>query len=273
MATVGQFRVEPKRLDLLSGTPRANAVDRWIYVFTVALFFAIVFAGFIPDSLEKIAAVDAGSRPPFPLVMHLHAVLMASYLSLLMTQTWLAATGKLRLHMQLGVAAAAIVPALVVVGLVLVQTIYHETWAAAQAAAPVAREKLEAVLLRKENILLVQIRMSVLFPTFIAIGLLARRTDAGLHKRMMILATVVVLPPALNRITWLPGTFPNSFVPTELYMLLAIAPMFIWDISRNGFVHKAYLIWFGISLPFAIALHALWNTPMWHETARGLLAG
>ncbi len=272
MATVGHFLIEPRKLDLLSGTPRANKIDRWIYVSTVAFFIALVFAGFIPDSLEKVAAVEAGSRPPFPLVMHLHAVLMGSYLILLTTQTWLAATGRLRWHMQLGIVAAAIVPALVIVGLMLVHTLYHDTWTAAQAAAPAAREKLDALLLRKENILLVQIRMSILFPTFVAIGVLARRTDAGLHKRMMILATIVVLPPAIDRITWLPGTFPISFATTELYMLLALAPMFLWDVSRNGFVHRAYLIYFAVSLPFAIALNTVWNTPLWHAIARPLLA-
>lgn len=271
MATVGHLLTDIRKLDLLSGTPRAHAVDRWIYVFTTATFLIIVLAAFIPDSLEKIAAVKAGGRPPFPLIMHFHAVLMASYIVLQLAQTWLAAAGKLRWHRQLGMAAVVIVPALVIVGLMLVQTVYSETWVAARSAAPVAREKLEGVLLRRENILLVQIRMSVLFPTFVAIGLLARRTEAGLHKRMMMLATVVVLPPAIDRITWLPGTFPTDFVTTELYMLLAIAPMFIWDVSRNGFVHKAYLIWFGLSLPFVIALHALWNTPAWHQTARALL--
>jgi hypothetical protein len=55
-----------------------HALDRWIYVITAASFIAIVLAGFIPSSLEKIAAVEAGRRPPFPLVMHLHALLMGA---------------------------------------------------------------------------------------------------------------------------------------------------------------------------------------------------
>jgi len=271
MATAVLSTLGSRSRDLLSGTPRAHAVDRWIYVGTVTIFIAITLAGFIPDSLEKVAAVDSGARPPFPLVMHLHAALMGSYLLLLFAQTWLAATGRLRWHMQLGILAAAIVPLLVVVGFVLAQTVYHETLSTAQTAAPYLHQKLAAVLLRKENVLLVQIRMGSLFPLFVAIGLLARKTDAGLHKRMMMLATVVVLPPAIDRILWLPSTFPNSFVTTELYMLLAIAPMFIWDTVRNGSVHKAYFIWLGITLPFAVALQGLWNTQLWHGIARQLL--
>ena len=49
------------RVDHLSGTPRAHAIDRWIYVFTAASFIAIVLTGFIPASLAKIAAVEADS--------------------------------------------------------------------------------------------------------------------------------------------------------------------------------------------------------------------
>jgi hypothetical protein len=102
--------------DALSGTTRAHAIDRWIYVFSAALFIAIILIGFIPDSLEKIAAVQAGQRPPFPLVLHLHAVLMASFMLLLLTQTVLVATGRSELHKKVGLAAFVIVPALVRLG-------------------------------------------------------------------------------------------------------------------------------------------------------------
>src|SRR5215207_1373256 len=98
--------------DILSGTPRANAVDRWIFVFMAAWFIAIVLAGFIPDSLDKVAAVQAGERPPFPLVLHMHAVLMGSFLLLLLAQSWLMATGRTAQHMRLGVLAMVLAPAL-----------------------------------------------------------------------------------------------------------------------------------------------------------------
>ena len=68
-------------------------MDRWIFVFMAALFFVTALAGFIPDSLMKIAAVKAGERAPFPLVLHVHAVLMGAWLSLLLAQTTLMATG------------------------------------------------------------------------------------------------------------------------------------------------------------------------------------
>src|SRR3954451_21972541 len=107
------------RVDHLSGTPRAGFIDRWIYVFTAASFIVIVLTGFIPDSIAKVAAVQSGQRPPFPLVLHMHAVLMASFLLLLLAQTTLMATGRGEWHRRLGIAAFVLAPAIVVVGFVL----------------------------------------------------------------------------------------------------------------------------------------------------------
>ena len=161
MATfAGELVPTERQPDLLSGTPRAHAIDRWIYVFTAALFVVIILSGFIPDSIEKVAAVEAGQRPPFPLVLHMHAVLMASFMALLLTQTLLMATGRCDLHVRVGVAAFVIAPLLVLVGFVLVPTMmYHQTSDALRTATvPEAREKLQQILLHKDNILLLQFR-------------------------------------------------------------------------------------------------------------------
>src|SRR5687767_11416380 len=153
MATVAEvISGAEQRQDLLSGTPRAHAIDRWIYVFTAASFIVIALAGFIPSSLGKIAAVQAGERPPFPLVLHMHAVLMGSFLLLLLAQTTLAAVGRCDLHRRLGLLALVIAPALVVVGLILVPTMYWEAWSAAQSAPPGEQERLLQRLGRSENI-------------------------------------------------------------------------------------------------------------------------
>jgi len=70
-----------------------------------AFFIVITLTGFIPDSLAKIAAVETGERPPFPLVLHVHSVLIGSFLALLLAQTILAASGNLGYHQRLGSSA------------------------------------------------------------------------------------------------------------------------------------------------------------------------
>jgi hypothetical protein len=260
-----------RRPDVLSGTPRAHAIDRWIFVFMAAWFIAMVLTGFIPDSIMKVELVRTGQRPPFPLVMHMHAVLMGSFLLLLLAQTWLMATGRRAYHMQLGLVSFVLAPALVVVGFILAPTMYHQTWDLLQAAPPEAREKLSQALSFSENIKLVQLYVGLLFPLFLVIGLRARRKDAGLHKRMMILATAMPLPAGIDRIQWIPSTLPESPLSPIVYTMLAVSPMFVWDVIRNRSVHRAYWIWLGLFLPVAAVVNLLWDTPWWHATARWMM--
>jgi len=272
MATVAAPLYEKTRQpDVLSGTPRAHAIDRWIFVFMAGWFIAIVLAGFIPDSLMKIEAVQTGQRPPFPLVLHMHAVLMGSFLLLLFAQSWLMATGKRELHMRLGIAGMVLAVALVIVGFVLVGTNYQMLWGAVQSSTGAVRDDHLFTLRIWENIMLLQIRIGVLFALFLAIGLRARGGNAGLHKRMMILATVMALPAGIDRIPWLPHTMPGSPLSVDLYTLAAISPMFVWDVVRNRRVHEAYWIWAAVCLPFAVAVNLLWDTPGWHATAKQIV--
>ena len=265
MATIAEpITRREERPDVLSGTPRAHSIDRWIYVFTAASFVAIVLAGFIPSSLTKIAAVQAGERPPFPLVLHMHALLMGSFLLLLLAQTTLVAVGRCDLHRRLGLLSMVVAPALVIVGFLLVKTNFDLLWGALQTTPPgQARSELEERLWFSNNIKLIQLRIGMLFPLFLVIGLRARGKNAGLHKRMMILATAMTLPAGIDRIPWLWSTLPVSPITPDLFTLVAISPMFVWDVVRNHRVHRAYWIWLGVNVPFAIAVHGLWGTEAW----------
>jgi hypothetical protein len=268
MATVAnRFSFKERRPDLLSGTPRAHAIDRWIFVFMAAWYIAIVLLGFIPDAIGMVAAAKAGLRPPLPVILHVHAAAMGSFLLLLLTQSVLIATGRCELHKRVGIAAFVLVPVLVVVGLMLAPTIYREFWSMAQTAPPDLRANLQRRLIMLNDILLMQIRIGILFPLFMGIGLAARGRNAGLHKRMIFLATAMPMPAAIDRMHWLPNTIPSSAVGTDLYILAAVSPLFVWDVVRNRRVHEAYWIWLGISLPFCLIVYSLWNTPWWFAMA------
>jgi len=269
MATIADMSVDSRTP--LSGSPIGRAIDRWIFVYMAASFVVITLIGFIPDSLDKIAAVKAGARAPFPLVMHVHAVLMGSFLLLVLAQTTLAATGKLDTHRWLGRLAMVLVPALVLAGFILVPTIYHSAWNAAQSAPPAARAELQQVVLRRDNIMLLQLRIGILFPLFIFLGLKARGKDGAFHKRMMILATATPLPAAIDRMEWLPTTLPVSPLSTDLYILAVLSPMIIWDVVRTRTVNRAYLVWLGAYVAVSAALYSAWGTDWWHSIAPRLM--
>jgi hypothetical protein len=119
--------------------------------------------------------------------------------------------------------------------------------------------------------MLLQIRVGITFSLFILIALMVRKNDSGLHKRMMFLAIAPALPAAFDRITWLPHTLPASPLSPDLYVLLAVAPMFFWDLVRTRSIHKAYWIWLAFMVPSSILMHSLWDTEWWHATAPRLV--
>lgn len=272
MATIaGKTFVEERRRDLLSGTPRAHAIDRWIFVFMAAWFIVIVLAGFIPDSMMKVAMVRAGARAPFPLVLHMHAIAMGSFLLLLLAQAVLMATGRRGLHMELGILGMVLAAALIVIGFILAPTMYYQVWGGATFGPPPVREALAPLLPLLENILLLQISAGFMFALFITIALRARGRDAGLHKRMMFLAVAVPLGAAISRMTWLPSTMPASPLAINVYVLLAIAPMFAWDVIRNRRIHEAYWIWFPVFAAVVTVVNLVWDKPYWHAAARAIM--
>lgn len=257
--------------DCLSGTPRAHALDRWIYVVSAGLFIVIVLVGFIPDSLFKIEMVRAGLRAPFPPILHAHAVLMGSFLLFLLSQTWLVATGRTARHRAVGPIGGLLAVSLVVVGVILAPTMYHQVADGLQAAQAQARAPLRELLLRLDNILLLQMQAGLLFSLFIALGLAARNRDPGFHKRMMIIAPAMALGAAFARMPWIPHTIPESPLSIQFYQMLAIAPLFVWDVMRNRRVHRAYVVLAAAYLPFALAVNLLWDTSGWHATARSIM--
>ncbi|MGE5563999.1 MAG: hypothetical protein ACM3ZV_11950 [Bacillota bacterium] len=272
MATVAaSLDFRESRRDCLSGTHRAHSIDRWIFVGMAVWFILIVLVGFVPDAIMKVASVRAGARPPFPLILHIHAVVMGSFLLLLLAQTVVVAAGRNRLHKRVGLAAFALVPALLIVGFILAPTMYHQVWVGAHFGPPQVRAALAPVVPLVENILLLQISAGLLFALFMTVALRARAEQPGVHKRMIFLATAVPLGAAIDRMHWLPSSMPVSPWASYAYILAAIAPMFIWDVIRNRRVHEAYVIWLAIYLPVAALVTFVWDKPWWHSGAERIM--
>ncbi|HLW25596.1 MAG TPA: hypothetical protein VKT22_14670 [Steroidobacteraceae bacterium] len=233
------------------------------------LFVLTALAGFIPDSIDILRAVKAGERPALPPILHVHAILMASWLLLLMAQTSLVALGRSTQHMKLGLISIVLAPALVIAMVAVVKS----TWSMIASLPPGAMtpDALSALKLEVTNTLLIQIRVIPLFAGLVAWALLVRRKDSEAHKRLMILATVMPLPAAFDRIDWLPATLPENPASVHLYTLVWLLPVLIYDLARRGRVHRVYWIGLALNVPFVIVTHLLWGSPGWLATAPRLI--
>jgi hypothetical protein len=259
--------------DLVRAQPNAGTfarfADRWIYVFMAAFYVVTALVGFIPDSVNVIAAVEAGQRPPLSPILHAHAIAMGAWLLLLLTQSTLVATGNTAQHRKLGLIGMVLAPTIVVLMFLVARGAYSAFMAVPPGAMPA--EAFAGVKQLVSNLFLEQIRSMALFGGFVAWALVVRKRDSETHRRLLILATLIPLPAAINRIMWLPGGFPESPVSTWLYQLLWLAPVLIYDIARRGRVHRAYVIGIALNVPFAIATYLLWSTPGWEATVPTLM--
>jgi len=255
------------RLKARDGT-FARLADRWIYVFMAALFLLTVLVGFIPDSRNMLAAVEAGQRAPLPPILHLHAIAMGAWISLLLVQTTLVATGRGAQHRRLGLVSVGLVPLMLFAFVGVVASGFTGLASLPPGAMPA--DALASTKSLISNLVLEQTRVVVLFPVFVTWALLVRRRDPETHKRLLILATLLPLPAAYDRIQWLYTSMPDSPTTVHVYQLLWLAPVLLYDLWRRGSVHRAYVIGIAANLPFIGFSYLAWATPWWLATAPGL---
>src|SRR5262249_5938444 len=142
-------------------------IDRWIFVFMAALFVAVTLLGFVPASINYIAMVKAHVRPPIPPVVYFHAVLMGSLLLLVLTQGTLVAMGRTALHRQLGIVSVVLLPAIVVVGVLIVQAQWQELQGNILAPHGFAPAQIAAFKGTLVQLLVLQTRMLIVFPALV----------------------------------------------------------------------------------------------------------
>jgi len=232
----------------LTGATRISS-DRLFHAGMAWLLVIVAVAGFTPRSI----AIISGTMPMPPLVVHMHAAVMASWISLLAVQATLALTGRIDLHRKWGMASLVVGP-LVLLMLIAI-TISRQNAAAGTPAGPIVN-----------NILFVQIRAIVLFPLFFIWALRTRLTDPQTHKRMMLLATLMLLDAAIARMTWLPyNQFPRDYLAIHLYLLALLVPALLYDLIKLRRVHRAWVWGLALMLPWVVATEFVWGSEWWRQ--------
>ena len=212
-----------------------RAADRWFYPAMALIFTATAVIGFAPNSL----AIIAGTRATPPLLVHVHAAAMTTWLVLLVTQSSLIAVRKPHLHRIVGPASFVLAPIMVVIMIALVITTFNSEFHAAAIG-------------------LIQVRRIVLFSLFYLWAMASRKSEPQTHKRMLFLATLVLLDAAILRMPWLPDFGIDNVAITHAYQLLLLIPFLVHDVVRFGRIHKANLVGLALILASTVAASVLW---------------
>ena len=189
--------------------------------------------------LRPFLPVPAPAPPGLTPLIHLHGLLFTGWVVLLFVQARLVAAKRIDLHRRLGVAAAVMAAVMVAIGtLAAIQGV-------ARGVAPFGMDP--------RSFLIVPLVAVGLFAAFVVAGIRARR-DPQRHKRLMLLATIALLPPAIARWVLLLGLGPPVVLAVSTLFLLPLAG---WDLKTRRRLHPATL-WGGLLLvvsgPLRLAL-------------------
>lgn len=221
--------------------------DRQLFRWAALIALAVIFGGFARTYYLK-TAFDTPALTP---LLHLHGVVMSTWIGLFAAQTWLVATDRTQVHRRLGIVGVFVASAVLVAGT-----------ATAIIAARLGHSPGPPPL----RFLAVPLADMAQFGILIGAGFYFR-SRSDFHKRLMLLATLSIMTPAIAR---LPISFIQDHKPlmpfgmTDLIILAFIA----YDTYKHHRLHPAFG-WGGAlifaSLPMRLALA---RTDAWMQFAR-----
>lgn len=227
---------------------------RRFHVLAAAALAVAVFAGFARTYYFRTLF----DGPPLAQAAHVHGFLATLWLALHYTQARLVAAHRVDLHRRLGIFAAF------VAGLLAVQAISMAIGKAAAGDGPPGRDPLQ--------FLSVPISTTTMFVLLVGSALALRRRTEW-HKRLMLLATMTVLMPAMARLDTqviAPLGLPRFVLP-PLVTFGFIAWAWLHDWRRLGRVHPAYIVG-GIALLVSIPVRRwIGFTDAWMPIARWIV--
>lgn len=219
------------------------------------LFPLIVLAGFARTYYLK--GLFAAS-PVFSNLVHLHGVLMTTWIVLFVIQVWLISARRVKTHQQLGMAGVALGLLMIPVGL-----------ATAIAAAKYGSRSTPANI-PPLVFMVVPFFDMLMFITFFGAALYYRRRPAD-HKRLILLTVLNFFPPAIGRmpVAAIAALGPLAFFGIPDVLALSLVGIDRW---KNGRLNRVFLygaILLTLSHPVRLLIG---GTALWMRFATWLTA-
>jgi len=236
----------------------APRTERGVFFTWMAAAIAVaVFAGFARTYYLK----GLTGAPPLPsALVYWHAAVFTAWVMLFIVQTNLVANNRIRVHRQLGIVAGAIATAMIVLGYVTsIEGARRGFIGQFPDEASGFIDPLAFLILGLGDILL--------FAVFVTLGFYFRRKPQ-MHKRLMLLATLNLVPAALIRLPLGPARIP--FAALMITGFLLAGPIHDWRLHRR--IHPVF-VWGGLVTFISGPLRPLiGNTVLWHRIAGWLCA-
>jgi uncharacterized membrane protein YozB (DUF420 family) len=218
----------------------------------------VVFVGFSQSFFLRPMLPEAPEWAAPETVFYIHGLIFSAWMALLIIQTSLIGSHKIKTHRRLGVSGAILAATVVLVGVLISIVAARRPGGFIGATAPPLQE------------LVIPIFDMVLFGLFAGLAIAWRR-NSQCHKRLVLLATINLLHAAISRIP-MPNIGVSGYVINHSLADVFIIFLVIWDLFTIRRLHPVTL-WAGLLTVVSQPLR-LWvaDTQIWLSIA-GLLVG
>ena len=236
-----------------------HRLDRTFFAAFVAVCWIGVLLGFYPASGARIMG-----RADYvaPLILHVHAAAFTGWLLLLTSQVVLIRRQRHDLHMALGI-----------VGILLVPVMAYSAIAAELYSQRFYIQRNEDGL----DFFVLPIFYVLAFTGFATAAFLFARHCSASHKRLLLIATTVIVGAAYTRFWgvalteafgdayW--GMIVNTFTGTNLILAAAVG----YDVVTRGRPHRVYMVGVPIILAGELLCSWIYHQPWWPPLSRQLI--
>jgi hypothetical protein len=230
-------------------TAFAAASEHRLFVITAVVAALLVGVG---SGTGLIMARTPGARPVTALVL-IHAAVFASWVVMYGVQVALVASGRTAVHRRLGVAGAGLALAMLSLGYAVAIHAARTGYAPVPGADPL-------------SFLVVPLGHLVVFAIYVGAALYWRRT-AAIHKRLMWLATTMLLFASVTRLPYVRGHI--AAILLVFLAVLLIAP--VYERAMYGRVHRVSA-WGSTALFLQLLVRRpIGATIWWHTFAAWLI--
>lgn len=239
----------------------------YFYVWMAGLCTFIAFGGFAATYWLQLAAGTFVGSP----ILHVHGLVFSAWPLLLLSQTILAANGRMEHHRAWGVFGVALATAMVFLGLTVAIRGLNARLAAGDGDV------------ERAFMLMPLGAITIFAGLFIAAIVNVKRPEW--HKRLILAATCAVLFASVGRVGFLVATHgggpgmrpglapPPSFqtvAPDGVLMSLVLMIGVIYDWRTRGRPHPAYLVAIGVFLTHALVGPIISHTQGWYAAMDAL---
>jgi hypothetical protein len=176
-------------------------------------------------------------------LVHIHGAIFVSWIFFLVIQTSLVAIGKVKWHMTLGIFGVIMIPLMAVFG---VLTLFDSI-------------RRNGTDLPPELLLAGDLSNLALFVVLTAWALLVRRNSAS-HKRLMILGTMAIMGPAIDR--W---PIPHTIIGTLAIFLGLPMLVVVYDLWSSRRVHRSTAVGYAMIATVVFTVLPVSHLGFWQQ--------